>query len=375
MERNIDVIRVCHIITGMGIGGAETMLYNIQKYKNDKNLIHTVISLQNKGGMIEQYNDSGLNYILLDLKKHPLKSIKKIISTAKENEVLSCWMYHSNLVGYVINKFAKCKKLIWNIRHTSIDKDKNSKSMLICNWFCKKWSKKVDIIAYNGEKSRSIHEKYGYDNSKSVIMINGCDTDLYNPKANNKQSLCDELKINNSKKIILSVARYNILKDFPAFINIIREIKGNAVGVMCGKNVNTNNKQLMECIISNQLMMDKDIFLLDERKDIPRIMASSDIYVMHSSGGEAFPNTIIQAMSSGVLVVSTDAGIARIIIDDDNFVSEAGNHRELANNVVKTLELSDEQKQRIVNNHRIRVLENYNIIQIVKNYEKLYIGE
>lgn len=351
------------------------MLYNLQKYKSTPNIQYVVVSLSSKGGMIQKYIEEGFDFVLVDLKKEPLKSFKQLITIVKSSDVVSCWMYHSNFIGYIVNKFAKCKKLIWNIRNTDISRKKNSRSMFFCNYFCKKWSKNVDLITYNGEVSYQEHLIYGYTNKNYVILNNGCDTDLFNAKFCNDSLIREELNIPADKKIVLSVGRYNVLKDIPNFIYALAQNKGkhNFVGVMCGRNIDVKNKELINLIKTSNLKIKEDVLLLGERSDINRIMASSYVYVMHSQS-EAFSNTLIQAMSCAIPVISTDAGVSRDVMVNKDLVSHVGDYVGLANNLDKVLSFDSKQIEQEKINNRNRIVENYDIRNIVKQYEKIYLN-
>lgn len=111
-----------------------------------------------------------------------------------------------------------------------------------------------------------------------------------------------------------------MLKDIPNFIYALAQNKGkhNFVGVMCGRNIDVKNKELINLIKTSNLKIKEDVLLLGERSDINRIMASSYVYVMHSQS-EAFSNTLIQAMSCAIPVISTDAGVSRDVMVNKEF--------------------------------------------------------
>jgi len=101
------------------------------------------------------------------------------------------------------------------------------------------------------------------------------------------------------------------------------------------------------------------------------MMAGCDLYVLHSAG-EAFPNTLIQAMSCGCVCVATDVGDVRRILDDDELIVPAQNSEELSSVIERALEFNDEKKNGISNRNRDIVVRNYSIQEAVKKYEELY---
>jgi glycosyltransferase involved in cell wall biosynthesis len=100
-------------------------------------------------------------------------------------------------------------------------------------------------------------------------------------------------------------------------------------------------------------------------------MSATDLYVLHSAG-EAFPNVLIQAMACEKVCITTDVGDAKIILGDENFVIAPKNSCELEHKIKYAMSLSNAEKEQIGKKNRQRVLDNYTIQAIVKEYEKIY---
>ena len=357
-------INVLHIIVGLGKGGAETMLYNVIKFKANNNIKYTVLSL----GMGDYYKDKieelGVEVLIVNIKEDPVRSILKIFSYWKNYSVINCWMYHANLLGGICNLFFR-KKLIWNIRHSNLEAKYNKLRTRIINKICIMLSKKVDVIAYNGKKAKDVHENLGYSKKVGCILENGCDI--------NKYVKVNGLPYINGKKSIISISRDHPIKDIDNFINgiaMLKKDKQNIVGIMCGTGIESSNKKIIDKIESVDLIIDEDIFLLGRRDDIPELLGRADIYVLHSVA-EAFPNTLIEAMASGCNVIATDVGDVKDIIIDN--VIKVGDSKELFECMKKNLELDDNLILNRIEKNRRKVESQYDIRKKVLEYEKLYI--
>ncbi|PAR33701.1 glycoside hydrolase, partial [Vibrio metoecus] len=103
-------MKVLHIITGLGIGGAEAMLYKLlSELSQDSNSEHIVISMIKPGPYKEKINALGIKVISLEMnsaKSLPAALVKllKTVRQVKPN-VVQGWMYHGNL-------FASISKLV-----------------------------------------------------------------------------------------------------------------------------------------------------------------------------------------------------------------------------------------------------------------------
>lgn len=367
-------IIVTHLVIGLGKGGAETMLYQLLLHRVNPSLKYRVISLGEGNYYEPLIHELGIEVFVLPLRKHPIFSFFKLLYLIRGSDMLCCWMYHANFIGYIAGKIVRCKRIIWNIRHSELGDNFNKKSTLRINRWCARRSRNVSCIAYNGNKSKKVHEAIGYFPSNGVVLTNGVDTDEYNPVVNARITICEELGISNDKKIILSVTKYHPIKDVPTFIKAFVDVHTKmpeTIAVMCGNGIDCNNIELINLCDSSGLVIGRDIFLLGLRHDMPMLFSSCDLYVLHSVG-EAFPNTLVQAMSCSCLCITTDVGDSREIINTPECVVCPQRSEELAEIIEKSLRLSPGKmkKQRVSN--RKRVLSQYRLEMVVQKYENLY---
>ena len=370
---------VTHLIAGLGLGGAETMLYQVLSHRRDENIKHRVISLGAESYYEQPIRDLGIDLTVLPFKKEPVRSFRKIKNQIKQSDVLCCWMYAANLIGGLTFRGVpdgSGKKIIWNIRHSNLDRKNNSRKTLAINDFCAKLSGKIDVIAYNGEAAREVHEAAGYTGKKAVVLENGCDLEAYLPDGSAGASLRRELGQDDAVRIVLSVAKDDPIKDLPTFIEAFGKLKsknGNddLIAVMCGRGVMPQNDRLARLFERTGLTAGKDVFLLGLRHDVPRLLAGGDLYVLHSAG-EAFPNTLIQAMACGCLCVTTDVGDAGRILMDRDLTVPPGDPARLAEAMAAALSLGEEAKAEKRERNREIVREKYDIRNVVKQYEDLF---
>lgn len=366
--------RVTHLIVGLGKGGAETMLYQILKYRSSSDIAYSVVSLGASHYFEEPIRELGIDVTVLQFKGKPIASLIRLFKIARQTDTLCCWMYHANLIGYYIGRLAGVKRIVWCIRHSSLDEKLNKKRTLRINRFCARLSKNIATIAYNGENARKVHEAIGYCKDKGIILDNGCDCEEYAPSANAGIELRQEIGISGDKRIVLSVTKDHPIKDVPTFIRAFAMLHSkcpNIVAVMCGSGIEPGNERISLLCQENGLTIGSDIFLLGMRHDVPHLLAACDLYVLHSAG-EAFPNTLVQAMACGCLCVATDVGdVARIILDSECMVP-SGNIPILAEKMNDMFLLSADEKAIKSKKNRQRIVSLFNIYEIVRCYEKIY---
>ena len=195
---------VTHLIVGLGKGGAETMLYQVLKYRTDTELTHRVISLGASHYYEGPMRELGYEVTELSLKKKPISTLLRLPGLVKGSDTLCCWMYHANFLGYLAGHLAGVKKIVWCIRHSNLDPELNSAITLRINRICARWSSKVSAVVYNGNRAREVHEQVGYCRSIGHVVDNGCDCEEYAPDPLAGESLRRELGIEKDKNIVLS---------------------------------------------------------------------------------------------------------------------------------------------------------------------------
>ena len=365
---------VTHLIVGLGKGGAETMLYQVLKYRADSELTHRVISLGASHYYEQPIRDLGVELIELPLKKNPVSALLRLPGLVKGSNTLCCWMYHANLLGYLAGRAAGVKKIVWCIRHSNLDPKLNSTMTLRINRICARWSAKVSAVVYNGNRAREVHEQMGYCRSIGHVVDNGCDCEEYAPNPLAGAELRRELSIAEDKKIILSLTKDTPIKDIPTFLkafSALKQTQANVVAVLCGPGVEETNGRIASLCRELELIPGRDVYLLGMRHDVPRLLAGCDLFVLHSAG-EAFPNTLLQAMSCGCLCVTTDVGDARRILGNDRYISPPGDAEKLFLKMAQLLTVTLEQREALRAENRRKVQKEFDIQNIIRNYEERF---
>lgn len=116
--------------------------------------------------------------------------------------------------------------------------------------------------------------------------------------------------------------------------------------------------------------------LLGHRDDVERVLAAGDLAVLSSHPRvEAFPNAVLQAMASGLPVVSTDVGSVREMIEDgvEGRLVPPGDPPALAA-ALRELLADGERRQTAGARARERVLKQFTSERMARAYEDLFMG-
>jgi glycosyltransferase involved in cell wall biosynthesis len=114
-------------------------------------------------------------------------------------------------------------------------------------------------------------------------------------------------------------------------------------------------------------------YLLGHREDVRRIIAGS-VVVASSSGGEAFPMVLGEAMAAGVPCVATDTGDVRLLIGDAGIVVPAQDAKGLAEGMLTMLDMPEELRTEMGLRAREHIQRHFALPDIVARYQDVYLS-
>ena len=115
--------KILHIITSLGDGGAEGVLYRLIMCSN-QNVKHSVVCLGPKDKYYDPLVKGKISVDCLDIKiSNFIKKIKILSQIIKNNkpDLVQTWLYHADLIGGIVAKYNKVNKIFWNIRTAEIN--------------------------------------------------------------------------------------------------------------------------------------------------------------------------------------------------------------------------------------------------------------
>jgi glycosyltransferase involved in cell wall biosynthesis len=368
-------LKIVHIITGLGDGGAEHALYKICKY--DLKNKHVVISLTGPGKYFSLLKKLKIEVHLLYFNFfsiHKFFYLSNLLSCLKP-DIIQTWLVHADFVGSISARLAGIRNIIWNIRYSNLETGSAKFTTIIIIKILAKISKFLpkSIITVS-KKAKKIYEIKGYNSEKLKFIPNGYDLKILRPNKLQKINFKKKYKIKKNIPIIGNVGRYDPQKDHLNLLKALSLIRSKNINFFCvlvGPNIEKKNISLFSAI--KKLKLSKNVKLLGQNKNISKVMNGLDVYVQSSSYGEGFPNVVAEAMACGTPCVATNVGDTSYIVGKTGWVVVPKNPIKLAKAIEKALAENKTRKWiKRCNKARLRVKKNFDIFKMIKNYDQLW---
>jgi glycosyltransferase involved in cell wall biosynthesis len=365
-------MKILHIITGLGTGGAEAMLQKLVYESSCRPENHVVVSLMGEGTRGQEIKEHASLYCLgLGQGRLSIAAFVRLFQIVKEEnpDVIQGWMYHSNLAGFFVNIFFR-KPLFWNIRH-SLSDIKNEKRMtrffIQIGAILSRFTKKV---VYNSRNSIQQHLAIGYSGQNAVFIPNGFDLNVFVDASSS--SFRSQNNLSEEAILLVHVARFHPVKNHKGLIQVLSSVLpqySNLYCLMVGKDVCLGNKELEKLILRSGFA---DRYrLLGERNDLPTIYSAVN-YTVNPSWGEGFPNVVGESMACGTPCIVSDVGDSKMIVGEFGFDFNPENESEFRRAIVRALELGRSEYNTLSNACRQRIGEQYTIAAIYSQYVNMY---
>ena len=302
-------IKIAMIIPDLNFGGAQTMVIRlIHAIDVSKFEVKLFIRDSKLGNSLEkEAEEKGIECIYLNLgenEKHNLLLVHKCKAYARLSKALKIFdpdLIHSHLEQFysflfsihhgvpLVHTLHSMPERIYTKRLNIMIKALQNKNHLRIVGCSKKTSQKAQELFRLKETSI---------------------TTIYNPiclsdyKYEEKQA---------TEFIFIHVARLHPVKNQELLLRAFRRIEDENVKLW---------------IVGEELKLDNRVVFMGNRGDVPQLLSQANAFIL-SSNSEACPMTVLEALASGLPVVSTDVGGIRELVGECGILVEPQNEDEL----------------------------------------------
>jgi glycosyltransferase involved in cell wall biosynthesis len=363
-------MRIVHVVSGLGQGGAEAVLYRL--VGETSQIAHEVAALSGPGRYSEALEALGVRVHHLGRGMGALPRLHSIVRDSGA-QIVQCWMYRANLMGGVAGRLAGIP-VIWNIRCSAGAPLGRASNLLarVCGLLA---GSIPEFIINCSVRSAEEHARIGFAVAEGAVVPNGYDPAQLRPDEEARAVTRAALSLAPDTFVIGSITRWIGYKDVPTLLRALAIARDRGVDAKClliGDKLSVDNPDLAAVV--RESGSGDDVIALGKRADIASLARAMDLHVL-SSTTEAFPNAVAETMVSGTPNIVTDVGDAAMIVGGTGWVvppRDASKLAEAIEQAYRELRASPGQWKERRMAARSRIVDNFSLERMVATYRAIW---
>lgn len=370
-KRSNAKIHVMHILPSLETGGMENGVVNLANRIDKNKFTISICCLNGLGPLTERLQD---NIKVINLNQKPGKAWILPVSLSKifRQHTVDIIHTHNSFAGiYGIlggKLFSRC--IILHGEHGMIDFMDGYRKRLkkfICSF-----TDRVTTVS-EGLKE-DVHAMWGIPEEKIVVIQNGVDREKFRKiNISTIRDIKKSLNIMENEIILGTVGRLSDQKNYPFLLQAIKEIRSSdrkVKLVIVGEGPLRSELERMV----DRLSIESNVIFLGERKDIPELLSIMDIFLFPAYKGEGIANVLLEAMSIGVPVVSSDIkGNIEVVENDKTGFIFPSNNLQIFINKINQLIDNSQLRSNFSTASIDRINKMFSLERMINDYEECYL--
>lgn len=371
-------VKVVHLITSLVVGGAQMHVYKTVTRFDPRRIHSTVVSLVPPGPVGALLKEDGIPVYHLGMAKgrpNPL-GLTRLVALLRRlrPQVLQTYLYHADLLGLLAGKLAGVPHIFWNLRQSVMEFEQYRRTTAWTVRLSARLSRYVDLILVNSWAGADYHCRLGYAPERLLVVPNGFDLELFRPDPEAYREVRRELGLSAEHLLVGMFARYDPQKDHGTFLAAAAQVaalRPQVSFLLAGTGLTWEHPAVAARVRESGLPPDR-LFLLGERRDIPRLAAALDVFVLSSAFGEGCANAVGEAMAAGVPCVVTEVGDSPWLVGDTGEVVPPRDPAALAQAMERLLSLEPSRRRLLGEAARARIARHFSLDEIVARLTRIY---
>jgi glycosyltransferase involved in cell wall biosynthesis len=359
--------KILLLSTSLGMGGADRQILYLTRALIASDYEVSLVSMTPLGEMGRQAVAEGLPVVSLNMRRGQVdwRAFQRTVVLLRERQpdILTCFMYHANLLGRLAGRCAGVPTIITSIRNEHSGSRSRDWLIRLTNWM-------DDCCITNSQQvADSLRKRRLLPNKKLRVIPNGVDlAPLSNPPE--RQRTRDQLGIAPSEFLWLAIGRLLPQKDYATLLQSFQPLaKAPARLLIAGQGPLLEELQQQ----TQRLGLGSQVTFLGVRQDIGALLAAADGFVL-ASAWEGMPNVVMEALAAATPVVATEVGGVSELVQpgQSGFLVPAGNAQALSQAMRQLMALSPEQRRQLGLNGRDHIAANFSLGAMGDRWMALY---
>jgi glycosyltransferase involved in cell wall biosynthesis len=226
-----------------------------------------------------------------------------------------------------------------------------------------------DFVAVSESTADTARAHHEVDPRKLQVVLNGVDLNQFRPDSRARAAVRRELGIAANAWVIGTVGRQEREKDPELLVRAVGPLlDAQTQAVLVGSGQLSG--QLAQLVGASALP--GSIHLLGSRRDVPQLLAAFDLFVL-SSRTEGLPLVLLEAMATGLPVVSTAVGgIPAVVQQDRTGLLVSPSDEGALRAAIAALKQDPDRAKRMGEQGRLLAGQSYSFDAMARRYMQLY---
>lgn len=366
-------IRVTHVMYSFGLGGLEGMLATMIDRMNADAFSHSLCVFNEdlaSLAKISRAKDVDVHVIKRRFSHDPT-TVLRLAGVLKKAAPDIVRTYNwSGMEGIIAAKMIGAGIIIhsehgFNMSEIYRKKIRRVLARRLLLGYCEK------VIAVSEVLKNWLRDDVRVDKDKIVCIPNGCDLKRFFPGRDAVKR--SELGVMEGQVLIGSVGALKKLKGYDVLLKgfvELAKIHDNIKLIIVGDGPEKKNL----CAMAEDMGMAKKVIFPGTAREVAPFYRAMDIFVLPSLS-ENLPNTLLEAMASGLPVVASDVGDVRKMLGEgaSGIIVEPSSVGQISAGIQRYLEVAGLAKEKGAA-ARNRAERYFNIEDVVRTYESLYLN-
>ncbi|MBU2476713.1 glycosyltransferase family 4 protein [Candidatus Micrarchaeota archaeon] len=283
---------------------------------------------------------------------------------------------HSHVLGFFSTfiagylRFFKKFKFVLTPDYDVLGKKQNFILRLFNHFFFVIPARNADLLIPFTEKEKEVlKERFGFNEKKMKVLPIGVEW----KKFRKEQNLGLRKKFGLEKKfVLLSVCYVARKKNLEMMINSLKGLPENIVLVHAGGHPDAKYKKELDELILKLDLQKRVLFLGNKTlNELTQIYSIGDLFV-NSGFNESYCIPVIEAMASGLPVLTTKVGIAEEAVIEGTNGFYIKTEQELTEKIIFLF--NNEEKRKKISKENISVSKNFDWQNIINKLEQIYLS-
>lgn len=358
-------MRICHIITGLELGGAETLLVNCCNLLVDKHDVCVIyLKEPNKVGHLF---DKRVGLKKIDLNRQTATEIRRFIAQWQP-DVVHTHLGHADWFGLWACRGFK-GRVFCTMHNVSFKKDfRDFFIFKIYSFLFNFWLKDCQVVCISKAVKDHVSKALGVP-SKRVHLLYNAIPPFH--QALNKAQARTKLEIEQEKLILLFVGRLEKQKAVHLLIQALPIVKREISDLECII-IGTGSKRESLLELAKDLEVADNVRFVGNSFEVPTYLSAADIFVLPSIF-EGLGIVLLEAFRSGLPAIASNIEGPRELISPgvNGLLFQSGHVSDLASNILRLYKDKNLYKK-ISEESRKQFEGKYDIRGYVTKLEELY---